>query len=68
MFVTALLFTSATVLGDRIAPTGWVAWTGGVAASVLLITALALLLGPSSNARALVVRRVQILIRTGLHR
>jgi O-antigen/teichoic acid export membrane protein len=68
VLVTALLFTSAAVLGDRITPGGWVAWTAGVAASVLLISALALLLGLSGSARTVVMRRVQILLHTGLRR
>jgi O-antigen/teichoic acid export membrane protein len=68
ILVTALLFTVAAVLGERIAPTGWLAWAGGVAASVLLASALALLLGLTTDARALVVRRLRILIRTGLQR
>jgi O-antigen/teichoic acid export membrane protein len=63
--VTAVLFAGAFLLGERVTPPGWIAWILGVAASALVVSALAFTLGLSAPARRSVWQRLRALVRGG---
>jgi hypothetical protein len=53
------------VLGDRLAVGTWIAWALGVAASVVLVAALTITLGPGEADRHALWSRLRA-IRTGV--
>lgn len=60
---TAALYLLAMEAGARIGAPGWASWTLGAAASVPLVTALALLAGPDAATRRTIVARLAALAR-----
>lgn len=57
--VTALLFTGAAIVGDRLLAPGWLTFITGVPLSMALIAAVSLTLGPGAAARQGMVRRLR---------
>ena len=64
---TALLFAAATILGRQVVAASWPVWAGGVALSVAVLAAVALVLGPTPADRRVIVARVRNMV-TGLRR
>lgn len=59
----SLLFAGCALLGDRIVLRHWLGWVGGVAATTLVLSAVALAIGLPADARATVFRRGRELAR-----
>lgn len=65
--VTAAMFAAAAVFGDRLLAPGWLLFIVGVPLSALGILAVSLAVGPGTEARQMLLRRLRSL-RPGAHR
>jgi len=61
--VTGLLFAGADYLGHGLIASSWLVWGSGVAATLLLVTALAFAAGLSPTSREAVLRRAAEVLR-----
>jgi predicted membrane metal-binding protein len=57
--ITALLFGGANFLSRRFHAPSWPVWLLGVASSLVVFAALALALGPTTEARRILIRRLR---------
>jgi len=63
--VTGLLFAPAAMLSQRLEPAGWLEWSAGVALTIPLVAGTALLLGPDTDSRRILLGRVRGILRMG---
>jgi hypothetical protein len=63
--VSGLLFAAAAVLSRGLEPAGWLEWSAGVVLTIPLIAGTALLLGPDTDSRRILLRRVRGILRMG---
>jgi O-antigen/teichoic acid export membrane protein len=63
--VSGLLFATAAVLSRRLEPAGWMEWSVGVALTIPLVAGTALVLGPGTDSRRILVGRVRGILRMG---
>lgn len=63
LLVMAILFGAAARFGDRILAHHWLAWSGGVVATAVVVLAAALVTGLPAGARAAVLQRGRELAR-----
>jgi O-antigen/teichoic acid export membrane protein len=61
---TLLLYAAALLVRARVGEPGWTMWLAGVLASVPVVTAAALLLGPDATARRRLLNRLSSLLAT----
>ncbi|HWC73859.1 MAG TPA: oligosaccharide flippase family protein [Gemmatimonadales bacterium] len=61
--VTAALFGAACLLSRSFHPSSWPVWLGGVVLSVPVFGVLALTLGPTAEARRILLRRISHMVR-----
>jgi O-antigen/teichoic acid export membrane protein len=63
--VTAVLFAIASIIGRELYASRWFIWAGGVAVTLPIVAALALLAGPTPAARRMLITRMRAML-TGL--
>jgi O-antigen/teichoic acid export membrane protein len=60
--VTALLFAAASFLSRDLLASSWVMWAGGVAITIPIVAALALLAGPTPATRQVLIGRIRSMV------